>query len=161
MGDVVRFVHKSADCGDTDGLVTPDAFTAAGSGKADSLFDVANLRFALVICVDHHQKRARREYEARHGEKSLRTGEGVDVHIVTGAGQVANPASVVARPGGLVISADASEGIGKVESSPGRRTRSRRVTASGSGGTTRRAARPWRRWRARSSPGSSIRSPRG
>jgi hypothetical protein len=115
MGEVIRLVHKSADCGDTDGLVTPDAFTAAGSGKADSLFDVANLRFALDICVDHHQKRARREYEARYGEKSLRKGEGVDVHIVTGAGQVASPDSVVAKPGGLVISADASEGLGKVE----------------------------------------------
>jgi hypothetical protein len=102
-GQLLKEMDKAQQCGDVSGLVDLAEYSkTAAKGKVSPMFDVGNLKFAIEICADHQSRRARKKL----GESSLRKGKGVDVHMVTGAGQVSGLASIVAKPGGIVASSD-------------------------------------------------------
>lgn len=116
-GKLITTIDKGDNCGDTDGLVDPQHFYRAAEGKQrSSLFEIGRIRFALDICVDHHQGRAKQEFLKTYGQKALEKGEGVDVHLVSGAGQHANDKSTTARLGGSVVSSDSTGSGGDLRS---------------------------------------------
>lgn len=125
-GRLITTIDKGDDCGDSNGLVDPQHFYRAAEGKQrSSLFEIGRIRFALDICVDHHKGRAKQEFLETYGKKSLEKGQGVDVHLVSGAGQHASDKSTTARMGGSVVSSD-STGMGgnlrSVTQSPTKKT---------------------------------------
>ena len=93
-GAVLKLIDKASPAGDTLGQ-TKETFKG-DPGKGSAFFDLGELRFAIDICVDHNDQRAKLE------------GKEADVHLVTGAGQLATPGKTALGQHGYAIGADAT-----------------------------------------------------
>ncbi|HEY8376467.1 MAG TPA: hypothetical protein VIK91_08260, partial [Nannocystis sp.] len=97
-GKVVKTVRKKHWGGDARGYAGMRQSHFEGAGEQDScIFELEGLKFALEICADHVNRRAREEAG----------GYGVDVHIVVSDGVTVGKPGLAAHKGGIVIYNDA------------------------------------------------------
>jgi hypothetical protein len=92
-GTILKLVHKAGNAGDA--RKDKDTFKGAPDNES-AFFDLGELRFAIDICVDHFDQRAKKE------------GKEADVHLVTGWGQIAEAHKSPVGQYGYMIGSDAS-----------------------------------------------------
>lgn len=105
-GQVIRLYDKKNEGGDIAGYEHLNIGMANWTpGEASNLFSVSNVNFAIDVCADTTDGKAKREYYARTAE-GRSGGAGVDVHLITANSSGA--ANTVERPGGYVLRTDSA-----------------------------------------------------